>query len=244
MRVLIASFRWILLFLVASLAVILLNVPWLALISVFSFKVLGIALASLVALTSLILLSLPEYGMLKLLHGQTPRTLGLRNSYELAQRMAAASGVKRPRLITYPDPVPNLFVVRSIQGSGMILLSEGFVALLEETEIRFALAQGIRHLRSPEIFVQSGCIFILTLLQKKIPFRPQSMKPGDALRSLVLFPWMRMFRKIAHASVTKRVDSNILAEEFVRGSSKISRAERLYGQQASLPGLVYLGLQR
>jgi hypothetical protein len=232
------------LILTAWLVFTLLNLPWIAFVAAFSWKASAVAVVIVGGLTCLIIVFLPEWGMIKLLHGQVPRTFGLRNSYELAHRDAGVSSKRRPHLMTYPDPVPNVFVVRSPLGSGMIILSEGLISLLDEAEIRFVLMRAIRHLHSAEIFVQSGCILILMFLQERVPFRTQSITPIDALRHWLIFPWARAFRKIAESSVTKRVASDYGSDEFIRGASKISRAERLYGQQALLPGLVYLGLQR
>jgi Zn-dependent protease with chaperone function len=244
MRMIAVAFKWIFLFIVAWFACTGLNLPWIAILAAFSWKAAGIALAAIAVLMAAILLLLPEWGMLKLLRGQVPRTHGLRNSYDLAQRMAGVSSRNRPGLVTYPDPVPNVFVVKSLGGHGMILLSEGFISILDESEICFVLSRAIRHLSRGEIFVQSGCILALTFLQKSVSFSSKSVKPFRALGLLLLYPWIRRIRKIAASSVTRLDGSDAAFEVFVRGSSKISRAGRLYGQQAQLPGLVYLGLER
>jgi Zn-dependent protease with chaperone function len=244
MRMIAVGFKWLFLFLVAWFACTALNLPWIAMLAAFSWKATGIALIAVAALVAIILLLLPEWGMLKLLQGQVPRTLGLRNSYDQAQRMAGVSSRNRPALVTYSDPVPNVFVVKSFGGHGMILLSEGFVSILDESEICYVLSRAIRHLSRGEIFVQSGCILTLTFLQKSVSFSSKSVKPFRALALLLLFPWIRGIRKIADSSVTHLEGSDSAFRVFVRGSSKISRAGRLYGQQAQLPGLVYLGLER
>jgi Zn-dependent protease with chaperone function len=231
-------------FLIAWIAFSLLNLPWIALLGAFSWKaaIMGEAFVAVIAV--IIFIFLPEWGIAKLLHGQVPRTLGLRNSYERAHRASGGVRGRRPALITYPDPVPNVFVVRSITGSGMILLSDGLISLLDESEMHFVLSRAIRHLHSPEVFVQTGCILILLFLQERMPFTTGSYTPLAALGHWVVFPWAQTFRGIAASSVTKRVGLDQDISDFARGASKISRAERLYGQQALLPGLVYLGLQR
>jgi Zn-dependent protease with chaperone function len=235
-------------FLVAWVALSLLNIPWIALLAAFSWKAAFIGELAVALVTMIVFLFLPEWGMAKLLHGQVPRTHGLRNSYERAHRANIAAGgrrrSRRPSLITYPDPVPNVFVVRSITGSGMILLSDGLISLLDESEMNFVLSRAIRHLRTPEVFVQTGCILVLLFLQERMPFRAESYTPLVALGHWAVFPWAQAFRGIAASSVTKRVGTFQDISDFARGASKISRAERLYGQQALLPGLVYLGLQR
>jgi Zn-dependent protease with chaperone function len=222
-------------FMVAWFALSLLNLPWKA-------ALMGEVFVGAIAV--IFFLFLPEWGIARLLHGQVPRTHGLRNSYERAHRASGGARGRRPALITYPDPVPNVFVVRSITGSGMILLSDGLISLLDESEMHFVLSRAIRHLQSPEVFVQTGCILILLFLQERMPFRSGSYSPLSALGHWVVFPWAQAFREIAASSVTKRVGSDQDISDFARGASKISRAERLYGQQALLPGLVYLGLQR
>jgi Zn-dependent protease with chaperone function len=231
-------------FLVAWIAFSFLNLPWIALLCAFSWKaaIMGEAFVGVVAV--IFFLFLPEWAIARLLHGQVPRTHGLRNSYERAHRASGGARGRRPALITYPDPVPNVFVVRSITGSGMILLSDGLISLLDESEMHFVLSRAIRHLQSPEVFVQTGCILILLFLQERMPFRAGSYSPLSALGHWVVFPWAQTFRGIAASSVTKRVGSEQDISDFARGASKISRAEQLYGQQALLPGLVYLGLQR
>jgi Zn-dependent protease with chaperone function len=237
-------FLGVLFFLIAWLALSLLNLPWIAFLSAFSWKaaILGAGVVGLS--TVIVFVFLPEWGIAKLLHGQVPRTHGLRNSYERAHRAFGRDRGRRPALVTYPDPVPNVFVVRSITGSGMILLSDGLISLLDESEMHFVLSRAIRHLHSPEVYVQTGCILVLLFLQEKMPFHSGSYTPLGALGHWVVFPWAQTFRGIAASSVTKRVGSDQDISDFARGASKISRAERLYGQQALLPGLVYLGLQR
>jgi Zn-dependent protease with chaperone function len=232
------------LYLVAWAALVFVNIPCIGLFALFSPRAALIVVGVVGIFTFLILVFLPAWGMSRILHGQVPRTLGLRNSYELARRSSGMSSYRRPKLVTYPDPVPNVFVVRSLAGHGTILLSEGLISLLDESEICFILSRAIRHLHSMEISVQSGCILILMFLQERMPFHSRNMTPVDALRHWMIFPWMRAFRKIAESSVTPRVAASNDAKEFVRGASKIARAEKLYGQQALLPGLVYLGLQR
>jgi Zn-dependent protease with chaperone function len=231
-------------FLVAWIALSLLNLPWIALLSAFSWKAALMGEALVAAVAVIVFIFLPEWGIARLLRGQVPRTHGLRNSYEKAHRSSGRGRGRRPALITYPDPVPNVFVVRSITGSGMILLSDGLISLLDESEMHFVLSRAIRHLNSPEVFVQTGCILVLLFLQERMPFRSGTYTPLIALGHWMVFPWAQTFRGIAASSVTKRVGLNQDISDFARGASKISRAERLYGQQALLPGLVYLGLQR
>jgi Zn-dependent protease with chaperone function len=237
-------FLGLFLFLIAWLALSLLNLPWIALLGAFSWKALIMGEALVGAMTVVIFIFLPEWGITKILRGQVPRTHGLRNSYERAHRASGRSKSRRPALVTYPDPVPNVFVVRSVTGSGMILLSDGLISLLDESELHFILSRAIRHLHSTEVFVQTGCILVLLFLQERMPFRAGSYTPVSVLGHWVVFPWAQTFRGIAASSVTKRVGSDQDISDFARGASKISRAERLYGQQALLPGLVYLGLQR
>lgn len=238
------AFRWLSLFMVAWFTCAGLNLVWIALLAAFSWKAAGMALALIGFIAMLMLLLLPEWGMLKLLGGQVPRTFGLRNSYDFAQRLAAMPVKVRPALVTFADPVPNVFVVKSLGGAGMILLSEGFISILDESEIDFVLSRAIRHLSYGEVFVQSGCFLALTFLQKTVSLSSRSVKPMRALGLLLLFPWIRAIRKIADSSVIRRDGKDSVYNVFVRGSSKISRAGRLYGQQAQLPGLVYLGLER
>jgi Zn-dependent protease with chaperone function len=244
MRIAAIALKWLFLFIVAWFACTGFNLPWIALLAAFSWKAAAFALAGIGFFTTVILLLLPQWGMMKLLRGQVPRTLGLRNSYDLAQRMANIDSKSRPALVTYADPVPNVFVVKSLGSEGMILLSEGFISILDESEICFVLSRAIRHLYRGEIFVQSGCILALTFLEKTVSFSSKSIKPIRALGLLLLFPWIRGIRRIADSSVTPAEAVDLSAEVFIRGSSKISRAGRLYGQQAQLPGLVYLGLER
>lgn len=245
MRIFAIAFKWLLLFMVTWFACAGLNLVWIAPLAAFSWTAAGIALAMIAILVTLGFLLLAEWGMLKLLRGQVPRTFGLRNSYDFAQRMAAMPVKRRPALVTFADPVPNVFVVKSLGGCGMILLSEGFISVLDESEIDFVLSRAIRHLSRGEVLVQSGCILALTFLQKTVLVNSRSIKPMRALGLLLLFPWIRAIRKIADSSVTRRQDGRDSAYNvFARGSSKISRAGRLYGQQAQLPGLVYLGLER
>jgi Zn-dependent protease with chaperone function len=212
----------------------------------FSFWKAGLFLALVSCLAFCFFLLFSEWGILRALHGQVPRTHGLRNSYEMAY---AASGIRlktRPSLVTFPDPVPNMFVIRAAGGDGIILLSEGFISILDESELRFVLTKAIQHLVTEEVVLQTACIFALLMIQgQATATRSQGLRgvlPGSALKNLMLYPWMRFFSSLARA-VTRRVGVNV-PEDFVRGASKLARAEKLYGQQALFPGLVYLGLGR
>jgi len=209
-------------------------------------------LAGISILSFLAIVTLPQWGILKLLKGQLPRTHGLRNSYEMAYANAGVVVRRRPILVTFADPIPNMFVIRAAGGNGMIILSEGFISILDESELRFVLTRAIRHLVSAEVVLQSACLLAMNLLRVQFDHPSGGVSAGMALKRLVLFPWLRFFSSLAFesGSVTRRVASSPgsgsgpKAEDFVRGASKLARAEQLYGQQAALPGLVYLGIQR
>jgi len=228
------------------------TLPIIAAVLFFSPRAaLGVVmLLSIIPLALLLLLS--EWAIMRLFGGQIPRTHGLRNSYEMAY---AAAGVKlkaRPALITFADPVPNIFVIRAIGGDGLILLSDGLISLLDESELRFVLTRAIQHIMTGEAVLQSACIFGIALLQRRRRVSGGAslalLSPTQAFSEFLLYPWFRFFSKLALGTVTRRVAGNQLGHpadsDFVRGASKLSRAGRLYGQQTVLPGLVYLGIER
>jgi Zn-dependent protease with chaperone function len=207
---------------------------------IFSTVHVLVLLASSSLISYGLAMTFSQWGLLKLLQGQVPRTHGLRNSYERAYEEAGIKLGRRPILVTFADPIPNMFVIRATGGSGMIILSEGFISILDESELRFVLTRAIRHLVSAEVVLQSACLLVMTLLQRRFDGGTAELKAGTALKKLILFPWLRFFSALAFetGSVTRR------AEDFVRGASKLARVEQLYGQQAALPGLVYLGIER
>lgn len=242
MRLLRLAFSFTLLFSGCTLLAWFLFLPVIGAVAFLSPKILLITLAGISGLSFLFVLSLSEWGTLRLYRGQLPRSFGLRNSYEMAQSESPDSLKSRPALMLYPDPVPNVFVLRSLFGKGLFLLSDGFISILDEEELRFVLRGAIKHLGRPEVVIQSSCIFALTLIQRSIAVPRQGVSVRRAIRMLLLYPWETFFRWLGY-EVTGRV-GQASNQDFVRGASKLARAEQLYGQQAFLPGLVYLGIRR
>lgn len=242
MRLIRLAFSFTLLFLGCALLSWTLLLPLLGFLVFLPLKVLLISLAAVAIVAFVLVISLAEWGTLRLYRGQLPRSFGLRNSYESAQAESPVQLKARPGLMIFPDPVPNVFVLRSVFGKGLFLFSDGFVSILDEDELRFVLRSAIEHLGRPEVVVQSSCIFALTLIQRNVRVPGDGVSVFRAVRMLVLYPWEKFFRYLAD-EVTNRVGQST-GQHFVRGASKLARAEQLYGQQAFLPGLVYLGIQR
>jgi Zn-dependent protease with chaperone function len=237
------SFQFLKLFLGTALAAWALCTPWIGLTLLMSIRTTFVVLFVLAVLAFFLVLGLSEWGALKLLGGQMPRSYGLRNSYESAHVAAGTVLKTRPALVTFPDPVPNVFVIRALGGDGAVLLSDGFISILDESELRFVLARAIQHLTSGEIILQSACVFALLMIQRAYSTHVDRLSPFAALKRLLLFPWLRFYSSLAieATETTGRVGSQ---SEFRRGASKLARAEQLYGQEAFLPGLVYLGIER
>ena len=188
----------------------------------------------------LLLLWISEREIPRMLQAQVPRSYGLRNSYEMAYAEAGVELARRPALLTYADPVPNVFVIRGLGKDGALLFSDGLIAILEESELRLVLTRAIRHLLSPETVLQSACILALILIRKGFTAEAKVLRPVEALKSLMLFPWLRFYSSLAESGASRDDDTG--ARQKVAGH--LFRAEKLYGQRAALPGLVYLGIER
>lgn len=228
--------------------------PVLGLVLVFSWPV---ALALLVLVAALVcggLLFYSEKGIVRVLEATAPRSPGVNNSFQQAQFELGARKQSTPELLTFSDPAPNAFVLRSFHGKGVFLLSEGLLNVMEEPEIQEIFKRGIAMLGSRNHLIQGACVFALCLLQNLTDDQSQVGAPSGATRPLtplqgfkrlLIAPWQERFLKLAEqsgaASSTRRVAGGF---DFSEGRLKLERARRLYGQQAALPGLVYLGIER
>jgi Zn-dependent protease with chaperone function len=222
---------------------VLLCAPLEGLVSLISWKIVAAVALFVGAAAPALLFGLPGFAIPRLLRAQPPRSNGFRNSYELAYARAGVRRVSQPELLIYPDSTPNVLVIRGFGSHGAILFSEGLISVLDEAELRLVLIQAIRHLSSFEIALQSACVLALLVLGQGFSTDAKQLRAAQALRNLLFFPWVRFYTSLLRGIWLDPVQGDDTAA-IRKVAGHLFRVERLYGQCAALPGLVYLGIQR
>lgn len=85
--------------------------------------------------------------------GRTPD--GVQVSLRRALLAHGHASASLPVVRVFADPAPNALVLRSLLGSGTILLSQGLLDRLGEEELRTVLAQALHRLSDPHLPLQT-----------------------------------------------------------------------------------------
>jgi hypothetical protein len=148
-----------------------------------------------------------------------------------------------PRLLVFRDPSPNTLIVKSLTGSGTILLSQGMIALLNEEELRAILELCIIRLDEPGIIFQSFCS---TLALGILKFAPRAwsnlaftgralskdeerlLSPLSSIGFLILLPIAHNLVNIGRIPVKNR-SSIQLAGPYSVAMQKVAQAVHIWG---------------
>ncbi|OFZ19278.1 MAG: hypothetical protein A2X94_05865 [Bdellovibrionales bacterium GWB1_55_8] len=180
---------------------------------------IGALVGATVAVTGILLLGFYSEALLIRAHSATMELpLGLPKTLECA---CACSALPIPRLTIFPGATPTALAIRGFRGNGIVILSQGMVALLPEEQLRAVLKKAAKELREPGLSVRSLAAVLSLAVLRAFPdawadvfFADQRidakasrrLTPGMALGFLLLFPLLRTFlrlssaRGIAHSS--------------------------------------------
>lgn len=108
------------------------------------------------------------------------------------------TGVHSPKLFLASDPVPWVKVVRSyFNKEGSILLSQGMINLLNESELRAVIKKSLTCLQMPKLPLQSYCDTLSLIILKGTP-RPffnrkksKNLSPLNFMGWIFILPWIK-----------------------------------------------------
>jgi heat shock protein HtpX len=197
--------------------------------------VLSLGSVLLVALTS-------EYLIAKVYQARAEIPRGLSRSLELT--LSNIPGKRKlPKLLIYSDPAPNILVIRSLGGSGSVLVSQGLIALLNEEELRAVFQFCLGRISTLGIVFQSVCsllaLWILTVsphtwvnlvfVGRTLPSREEALlSPFSALSFFVLFPLAQFFLNLGRFP-KRRKEISQPESTFSRAMQKISLSIHIWG---------------
>lgn len=150
-----------------------------------------------------------EKGLIRIFHARDYRSTGIDHSIELAMESAHPRLSRRPRIMSYPDLLPNAIIIRSLGGNGAVLLSQGLLSQLNEEELRSVLSVCLLRLDQPGWVFTSVCSMLAVWTfsiaprawtQLAISSRSNSEQRFTALsllRFLLLFPLANFFVRLA-----------------------------------------------
>jgi hypothetical protein len=131
---------------------------------------------------------------------------GLSHSYRRALEEAAFAGPP-PGLRVIPSPTLQLLIVRSLGGTGLVLVSQGVLGLLSENELRALLSRAALRTKRPDTPARSLASWIALLLLGNAPSQwlsvtyevapdraaPGTLTPASVFRFLLFLPLIRFF---------------------------------------------------
>jgi hypothetical protein len=143
--------------------------------------------------------------------------------------MEAMGGVS-PELYVFPDLAPQALVVKSLHGRGAILLSEGLLGLLTESELRELLINNVMRIRSPGMVFQSVCACIAHGVLALAPLKWQRIlieaPPAGGTLTAVSGLWFLALISVARALIqlSHAASMNLNApHSFIRSSALVRR---------------------
>ncbi len=71
----------------------------------------------------------------------------------MVKELSAAAGLPEPRLYILPQPQPNAFATGRNPQHGVVAVTEGLLALMDERELRGVIAHELAHIRNRDILV-------------------------------------------------------------------------------------------
>lgn len=146
------------------------------------------ALAGFVVADFLLILAAvrSEQGLERRLNATAEVPSGLGISFAMAYREAVQDSgfeLSRPRIAVFRDPVPAVLVVRGLGSSGVILLSQGLLGILDEKELRAVLRIALHRNEEPEWIFNCLCAYL-----------------GSALLGITPRSWRRIFFQGEHGA--------------------------------------------
>jgi heat shock protein HtpX len=194
----------------------------------------------LVAVSLMIFSCFAEVGILKAYQAHLSPPKGLARSLDL---VAFGKEKRMPKFSVFSDPSPHIWVVRSLGGSGRVILSQGLVSLLNEEELRAMIAWSMFRLNERGIVFQSFCSVMAVWLLNLAP-RPwvnlvfagrvlsksdeKSLHPNTFIGFLILFPLAR-FLLLLGKPTTMHPLPDVNSSTYSAVLQKISRAVSIWG---------------
>ena len=141
---------------------------------------------------------------------------GLKRSIERVEEQLRVQGQLQVKI--YRDAAPKALVLRSWGSFGTVLLSQGLVASLTESELRKLLTHCWKHLRHSETVLATMTAYLAQFLMRfsssswvhvfylqaesQAQWEKRKLSPQSILSFLIFYPWFRFFlllgRKIRH----------------------------------------------
>jgi hypothetical protein len=146
-----------------------------------------------------------ETWLIRAHHAREARIQGLSQAFE-----RIGIDPKPFRIMVYPDPSPNALIARSpISGRGLLLLSQGLFASLNELELRAVLSECAARLESPGLgmatYSAALCFRLLTLApgdwvdaaRGETRSDSPDLSPSGFLVFSIMVPWVSQLRSVA-----------------------------------------------
>lgn len=102
-------------------------------------------------------------------HRAKPAPAGMSASLDRALFERGIDRSKLPVVWIFPDPAPNALVMRSLLGTGAILLSQGLTDRLTEAELRSVLVASVHRVRDPLLSVRTLGAALAALVLRRAP---------------------------------------------------------------------------
>lgn len=185
-------------------------------------------------------LCLSEFVMIQVLGKSDRNFTGLYTSLDLVVKEL---GGRVPRLIVFPDPIPEAFGLRSFFGRGTLLMSQGLVGLLDEKELRTVMKICVIRMRHPFVIFQGLCSVGLVLSTRLAPrswvdlvflkkplasIQSHRLNSLSALRFVLAFPVIRFFLIMGKAP-SKASQEGELCVGQISAMRKMNEATRIFG---------------
>ena len=174
-----------------------------AVLAAFGWWLGGFRLASVFLAVALLMVSIIYwYGPRIILTSLGARELTVGESPLLAtsiERLAAAAGLRRPKLYLLPDGYPRALVVGRGAGDFGIAVSQGFLSVAAPAEIEGVLAQGLAQAKHRDVVIQTPVVLLALWLV-------EASRIGGFLERALLFVLAPLAAGIVHVTLSpKRV---------------------------------------
>ena len=138
--------------------------------------------------------------------------IGLQRTLSRVLEQAGIPVSRSPRLLLFPDPVPNAVIARSLGSNGLILISQGLVSRMSEQELRSVIRHCVKSCRPTTTAATSICAVFASATLRLAPKRWVEMAlesescspsrkatdlgPLGAVGFLIFFPLARILIKL------------------------------------------------
>lgn len=181
--------------------------------------------------------------------------MGLSHTLKMAQRASGTKSQRLPQIYVFSDPFPEAVHLKSLGSGGAIILSQGFLSILNEQELRFILGSCLKRNDQPGQILRGICSIFCALVIAPAPkswvklvfsgvsltqLEEFDLSPFSAIGFLILFPMIRLFSRLGDLSFIFKTEN--MNTSHISAIQKLEQAYRILGDYQPRNPLSFLAI--